>query len=400
MKKIKLPLEMANGVMVRTLDELKENWDLEKIVGYFGDGRLVTWLNDRYYTDLAEQVEKITAKGAEAQKELCAIFGIEFKQDEVVDAEALAERKRKLDILRQITSDDEVLKNVDSVAFNQEDLADLLDEGVEKIYLCNGKFSVPLNISGKKYIGVADAEVYIGKDELQDFDKLGISFENVRFDEKYQKLVDAKSKKQEEERKSEEERIKAEKSVKVGDIIKLGEWHSDPIEWQVLEVKDGKALLLSKYALACRKYHNSIENITWENCDLRKWLNVEFFQKAFSGDAAKCVMESHVSAHYNPEYSTDPGYNTNDKVFLLSVKEVLKYFKSDEERICMPLSFVKSEGASIADNGACRWWLRSPGSIASFVANVGSYGTVESTGGADCDNSVVRPACWIDLNRM
>ena len=90
MKKIKLPLEMANGVMVRTLDELKENWDLEKIVGYFCDGRLVTWLNDRYYTDLAEQVEKITAKGAEAQKQLCAVFGMDFKQDEVVDAEALA----------------------------------------------------------------------------------------------------------------------------------------------------------------------------------------------------------------------------------------------------------------------------------------------------------------------
>ena len=91
MKKIKLPLEMANGVMVHTLDELKENWDLEKIVGYFGDGRLVTWLNDRYYTDLAEQVQKITAKGADAQKQLCEIFGMEFKQDEVVDAEELAD---------------------------------------------------------------------------------------------------------------------------------------------------------------------------------------------------------------------------------------------------------------------------------------------------------------------
>ncbi len=395
MKKIKLPLEMANGVMVRTLDELKENWDLEKIVGYFGDGRLVTWLNDRYYTDLAEQVQKITAKGAEAQKELCAVFGMEFKQDEVVDEEVLAERKRKLDILRQFTSDDEILKNVDSVAFNQEDLADLLDEGVEKIYLCNGKFSVPLNISGKKYIGITDAEVYIGKDELQDFDKLGISFENVKFDEKYQKLVEEKSKKREEERKAEEERIRSEKSVKVGDVIKLGEWHSDPIEWQVLEVKDGKALLLSKYALACRKYHETCVDITWENCDLRKWLNGEFFQKAFKGDVAKCVVESHVPAHYNPDYSTDPGNDTNDKVFLLSVKEVLQYFKKDEERICMPLSFVKSEGAWVGDNGGCCWWLRSPGRNAYDAAIVNFAGSVLSSGdGVNDGNDVVRPAFW------
>ena len=190
MKKIKLPLEMANGVMVRSLDELRENWDLEKIVGYFGDGRLVTWLNDRYYTDLAERVQKITAIGAEAQEQLCAVFGMEFKQDEVVDAEAVAERKRKLDLVRQYTSDDEVLKNIDHVAFNQEDLADLLDEDVEKIYLCNGKFVIPLGIRNKEYVGLGNAEIYIGKDEWIDFDKLGIKFRDVKFDAKYAEVAD------------------------------------------------------------------------------------------------------------------------------------------------------------------------------------------------------------------
>ena len=39
---------------------------------------------------------------------------------------------------------------MDKVAFTQEDLADLLDEGVEKIYLCKGMFAVPLNIIGDK----------------------------------------------------------------------------------------------------------------------------------------------------------------------------------------------------------------------------------------------------------
>lgn len=383
MKKIKLPLEMANGVMVRSLDELRENWDLEKIVSHYGDGSLVTWLNDRYYTDLAEQVQKITATGVEAQKQLCAVFGVEFKQDEVVDVEAVAERKRKLDILRQYTSDDEVLKNIDHVAFNQEDLADLLRKDVEKIYLFANKFTIPLVVEGKKYIGVGDNVIAeICSEKSVNFSKRRIEFSNVRFDGKYAAIHEDVSK-------------KPKISVKVGDIVKLGEWHNAPIEWQVLDVKEGKALLLSKYALACRKYHDTIANITWENCDLRKWLNGEFFKKAFKGDEAKCVVESHVEAHDNPDYKINPGNDTEDKIFLLSVKEVLQYFKTSEERICMSLSFVKDEGAYVDDNGACYWWLRSAGFGANLAASVSIGGAVISYGDyVSSVNDAIRPALW------
>lgn len=41
MVKIKKPLEVANGVQARNLKELKENFDLEKIVGYYYDGKCV-----------------------------------------------------------------------------------------------------------------------------------------------------------------------------------------------------------------------------------------------------------------------------------------------------------------------------------------------------------------------
>ena len=380
MKKIKLPLEMANGVMVRSLDELKENWDLEKIVGYFGDGRLVTWLNDRYYTDLAERVQKITAIGAEAQKQLCAVFGMEFKQDEVVDAEAVAERKRKLDILRQFTSDDEILKNVDSVAFDQEDLKDLLRKGVDRIYLFKNKFSVPTNIKNKHYVGLGDVEVTISSKEYINFGELGVIFENVRFDAEYQEIVKKFSK-------------------KVGDIIKLGEWHSNPIEWQILEIRDGEALLLSKYALACKKYHKNVA-ITWENCDLRKWLNGEFFQTAFNGDAARSILERHVSAHYNSIHKVDSGNDTQDKVFLLSIKEATEYFRADEERACVSLFFVKNE-VYISDSRACQWYLRSCGYNANYVATVNADGSVNSFGECVCSkNCGVRPVMWVDLSKL
>lgn len=31
---VKFPLEMKNGVQVRNISELKENFDIEKVVGY------------------------------------------------------------------------------------------------------------------------------------------------------------------------------------------------------------------------------------------------------------------------------------------------------------------------------------------------------------------------------
>lgn len=192
MKKIKLPLEMAGGVQVRTIDELKENWDLEKVLNHYLNGKLQTWLSDRYYTELADEVAALNGinDNTELQHKLCGIFGIEIKEN-LVDVEAVAERNRKLEILRHYTADDAVLKNVDKVAFNQEELADLLDEDESVIYLCDNKFSIPLSLKGKKYIGLGDVEIQINSKEYVDFTKLEIELVNVHFNKEYDELINS-----------------------------------------------------------------------------------------------------------------------------------------------------------------------------------------------------------------
>ena len=50
-RKVKFPLKLADGTEARTLDELREHFDSESVVGYFHDGRLLTWLRSRYYDD-------------------------------------------------------------------------------------------------------------------------------------------------------------------------------------------------------------------------------------------------------------------------------------------------------------------------------------------------------------
>lgn len=51
----------------------------------------------------------------------------------------------KISELKQFIEDDEIIKNVDKVAFDQEESADLLDEDINLIYLCGEKFTIPLS---------------------------------------------------------------------------------------------------------------------------------------------------------------------------------------------------------------------------------------------------------------
>ena len=96
-----------------------------------------------------------------------------------------------MSLLRQFTSDPTVLEQVASVAFNQEDLGDLLDDGVQKIFLCNNSFVIPLSIENKTYIGIGKSTVVIRSTEKIDFGSKHISFQDISFDPDYQKLIDS-----------------------------------------------------------------------------------------------------------------------------------------------------------------------------------------------------------------
>ena len=196
------------------------------------------------------------------------------------------------------------------------------------------------------------------------------------------------------------------KTAKVGDYVYFGAYEQDndasngkeDVEWLVLEVKDGKALVISKYALDCEPYNTEYKEVTWETCSLRKWLNEDFLKEAFSEEENKMIATTKVTADENPEYNTNPGNDTDDKVFLLSIHEANQYFSSDEERVCKPAKYVIENGAHVG-NGNCWWWLRSSGYVQGNAAYVNHVGDVREGGCDACyDDRAVRPALWIDLN--
>ena len=196
------------------------------------------------------------------------------------------------------------------------------------------------------------------------------------------------------------------KSVNVGDTYRFGSYEQDnnksngqeDIEWLVLAKEGTKILVISKEALDCKPYNKSCTDVTWETCTLRKWLNNDFINAAFSADERTMIPTVTVSADKNPDYSTNPGNATQDQVFLLSITEVNKYFSSDSARQCKPTDYAVANGAWESDSGNCWWWLWSPGLTQDYAASVYSDGDVAFGNRVDCDDSAVRPALWIDLN--
>lgn len=190
----------------------------------------------------------------------------------------------------------------------------------------------------------------------------------------------------------------------VGSFIEFGTYPQDeqgqtaPIEWQVLARETGRILVISKYALACKPYNMADKSITWEDCSLRHWLNGEFLKRAFSPEEQNRILKSTVTADENPNFSTPPGNDTADKVFLLSISEAKKYFDSDAARQCKRTAYCNAQGADKNINSNCWWWLRSPGSNADRAAGVDLNGSVYNFG-SDAYHKIdaVRPALWINL---
>lgn len=139
------------------MEELKDNFDTASVVGYFMEGKLETWLNDRYYEEEAEQVAALSKDDPALARKLCAVFGIACAAEDGVDPEEIAYRQERLNRLKQYTDDETLWAQADKVAFDQEDLADLYDAGVEPIYLCAGSFKIPKSKQNLRYIAIAGA---------------------------------------------------------------------------------------------------------------------------------------------------------------------------------------------------------------------------------------------------
>jgi serine/threonine protein kinase len=205
-------------------------------------------------------------------------------------------------------------------------------------------------------------------------------------------------------------------TVSIGDIIPFG-GH----DWRVLDVQGNYTLILTENVIENRRYHNTVT--TWENSEIRRYLNGDFFNNFTQTDRDR-IRETYVINNDNPwtfqrGVNVPGGNNTTDRIFLLSIDEVVQYFggsdllelgknESNRNGSVAGLHFWgiwednEISRARIARNAASLvwwWWLRSPGNSDIIAAHVFTDGSVRVRGGHGIYNGSggVRPALWLNL---
>jgi hypothetical protein len=223
-----------------------------------------------------------------------------------------------------------------------------------------------------------------------------------------------------------------------GELIEFG-----GRDWRVLDVDGNHALILHETVITDQPYHHTWEEVTWETSSSRAWLNDEFLNSFSAEDRAR-IRETNVINDDNPwtffeywhpwtffedfEYNvhwnkTAGGANTTDRIFLLSIDEVVKYFGdsgmvaagADESNRDMDLEYPnhgiydwgihdRYSDARIArdeEGSASWWWLRSPGGHSYNAAHVNVDGILYLLGHDVKLNTHfgggLRPALWLNL---
>jgi len=190
--------------------------------------------------------------------------------------------------------------------------------------------------------------------------------------------------------------------------------------WRVLDVQDGKVLLITEDIIDMRTYNKGFDDVTWEISAIRKYLNGEFLENNFSEEQIEKIIETEIPNHDNIWYGTKGGNDTKDKIFLLSLEEADKYFGNSGDYLNKRrkdnvntfygedrkgLLFVSNEHNSERQAEYMKeergWWLRSPGNKSTNVAIVDSDGSVHVRGFTVCyvfNFGGIRPALWLNYN--
>ena len=115
-------------------------------------------------------------------------------------------------------------------------------------------------------------------------------------------------------------------------MIQGGILHFGNFKWQVLDIKDGKTLIITEEIIDLRWYHQEFAEITWADCSIRAYLDNEFY-KLFSQEEKARIIPTLNSNSDNPWFKTKGGIDTPDRIFLLSLEEVCKHFGDSRENL-------------------------------------------------------------------
>ena len=140
------------------------NFDIEKYVGLFLSGELEKQIkNNIYYNEIEkakilDRLKKIDSNDPFLHFRLYfALYPYDFvlmntfaKEDRLKAKKAIIKNRKKIN--KRVN--ESIISNVYRIAFNQLDLISLLEDNESTIYLYGKEFTIPYNLSNKKFIGI------------------------------------------------------------------------------------------------------------------------------------------------------------------------------------------------------------------------------------------------------
>ena len=358
-RQIKFPLNMKNGAKVRSLEELRENADLESVMGCYFSGALSRWCAAFGYGELPPRFDALKA---EHVRQVCDTLGLSFPDDEIkayAASKFAAAAPAAESEAEETPADAEEAPDAGESGNIREKLRDIVDKSVD---LNDYEFgAVPV----KNSVGKTEKyRVTVTCGKTEQYARFTIpcqltadyTRENFRRD-LYRKIVNCVR------HLGEEAKYNGSvfSTLKAGETVTLGRWEEKPLEWTVLKKETDRLYVLCTGSVGKRRFDPSSNN--WVSSELRGWLNGAFYDRAFTS-AEKCSIRE----------------VNGDRITLLSSEEA-KSLTTEKQR-------------AMGD----WWWLRSPGSLINDAADVYDDVSVDEYGNyVYLVDLAVRPALWIDL---
>ena len=182
----------------------------------------------------------------------------------------------------------------------------------------------------------------------------------------------------------------------VGDIISFA-----GRDWIVLANNSNRAKILSVDITERRPSYYTHPKAPWTSSELRSYLNNTFLNTFRDSDRVR-ILETVINNPNNHWFASSGGANTQDRIFLLSIEEVVKYFGDSRQLENRPNGagsindqFNLARTALFNGQATC-WWLRSPGRDSLSAAGVCHTGRIQMEC-LDVAYGGVRPALWLQL---
>ena len=116
-------------------------------------------------------------------------------------------------------------------------------------------------------------------------------------------------------------------------------------------------------------------------------LNLNFY-RSLPDILRKSILKTELT-NENKQYGMYLKEFSKDKIFLLSIDEVMEYMPNFLDRVCLD-----TEGEFVA------WYLRSPGQYSNSVSCVLKTGALQEDGDTGLLSRGIRPAFWLDLTHI